>query len=128
MMHLPPATELNCYPSDMHSSSDLADSRVRLAHSLGFRDYPSSKIAQPYLNYIENHHTGDQESLQHYLESFQSLVKSCTKEPAQKIQAYIDELHNDPVGQLKCAGHDQLTDQVMILLGIWLMSLEYFRS
>jgi hypothetical protein len=112
----------------MSTCSELTNARIELAHTLGFPHYPKSNIAQPYLNYIENQYIGDAESLQNHLDSLRNLVRRFTKEPKLHIQAYIEELCGNVIRQARHDEHGQLADQVMISLGIWLMSLEYFRA
>lgn len=106
--------------------------RIRLAHSLGFVDYPHSSLAAPYLNYIANGHH-DSDTLQEYLDFFSKVVRdfSANGSCVMTIQAYINDrfdAQDKLFDAIKAEGprREHITDTLLNILGTWIMTRSYF--
>jgi hypothetical protein len=110
----------------------IEQTREGLARSLGFSDYPENKLAEPYLNYIENRYTGG--TLEEYLTLFGNVVKYFTKvgPPQCNVRDFIDSLCNSMTEPLfvdtqeKEPRMELITDTVLYILGTWITALSYF--
>lgn len=113
------------------------DLRTRLAHALGYHDYPSNATAEPYLTYIYKRHVGSG-ALDEWLELFIKVVDHFddnAKGPrgVGSIQTLIDELAASGFQNLftdTSAGHaariEHVEDSVMYILGTWTTMLSSF--
>jgi len=123
--------------------------RRDLAGALGFTEYQATTLAEPYLNYIENRHTGDGsmeaflrlfiQVLQHFQdnesEKDDSSRSSSTSanQSANGIQTFIDSVSKsatEPYFVHTTAGStlrmELVTDTILYILGIWVAMLSYF--
>ena len=120
------------------SLTPVMEARTKLAHALGYPDYPSDATAEPYLTYIVNRHVNG--GLAEYLELFTEVVEffdywAKCRDPGRddRIQALLDKLcasssyrmfKDTSVGSPKrCAA---VEDTVMHIVGTWSMMLSSF--
>lgn len=113
------------------------DSRTRLAHALGYYDYPSNATAEPYLSYIDKGHHG--EVLEDYRELFIAVIEHFdvpVKGSAgdDSIQALIDKFSLSGFrGVFKDTGagdpmrREHVEDMVMCIIGTWTTMLSSFQ-
>lgn len=110
-----------------------ANNITKLAHTLGFTDYPKDKTAEPYLSYILKQHAGS-EGEGDYVELFVEVVKHFqTTAPIATVQSVIDNLvltgfrgffATTAVGN----GRELVEDAVMCILGTWATMLSSFQN
>jgi hypothetical protein len=131
------------------------DYRTQLAQALGFPDYPASDVATPYLNYIENKHTG-RGTHEEYLDLFRRVVehfknvqpapasgtpgRSTTGQQEQDIparvgsvQAFLDTFSasdREPIFADTLpdspARREDVRDMVLYIIGVWTALLSSF--
>lgn len=120
-------------PSTNRASTNL----TKLAHALGFTDYPEDKTAEPYLSYILKQHAGS-EGEEDYVELFVKIVKHFQTTAngtmtVATVQSIIDELFltgfrgffaNTAVGD----GKELVEDAVVCILGTWATMLSSFQN
>lgn len=114
--------------------------RIALAHAVGYSDYPGSLTAEPYLNYIENHHI-NRGTLQEYLRLFIRVVEhfsrnsrgngrrtqlNCMKALLDKlVDSEDEELFVDTKAGSKMRKED-VEDTLMYIMGVWSTMLSSF--
>ena len=115
----------------------IHDVRTRLAHALGYHDYPSNATAEPYLTFIYKRHIGFG-ALEEWLELFVEVVahfgvNATSPVGGASIQALIDSLVISGFRSLfsdTTAGHrariEHVEDTVMYILGLWTTMLGSF--
>lgn len=134
--------------SALINHSTIPQLRLNLALALGFSEHQAGTLAGPYLNYIENRHTGDG-SLDEFLRLFIKVVlhfqegtaASATEKAASTqsapnangVQAYIDYLCNSSneyyfadTRENSALREELVTDTVLYILGVWVAMLSYF--
>lgn len=120
-------------------STSTQDVRTRLAHALGYHDFPANATAEPYLTYIRKRHVGSG-PLDEWLELFIEVVEHFAIDIDAKgsgdgdsIRALIEDLAaksshgvfaDTNVGQ--AARIDHVEDNVMYILGTWTTMLSSF--
>ncbi|EUC48837.1 hypothetical protein COCMIDRAFT_33703 [Bipolaris oryzae ATCC 44560] len=112
-----------------------ANNIIRLAHTLGFIDYPKEKTAEPYLSYILKQRT-DNHSEANYVNLFVEVVKRFqATAPVATVQSVIDNLvlTNFPgLSANTAVGDDRrkedVEDTVMCILGTWATMLSSFQN
>jgi hypothetical protein len=111
--------------------------RTRLAHALGYHDYPASATAEPYLTYIVKSYGG--EDVEDYLELFIAVVEHFKSGAAvtggnDSIQALIDKLTlagfrsvfvDTSAGDAMRRAH--VEDIIMCIIGTWTTMLSSFQ-
>jgi len=109
----------------------------KLAQDLGFTQYPTSKTAEPYLQYIISKHN-DFGTVDDYLWLFSEIIKlsslatpSSTVPP--NIQTIITIFDNDTsnrcfVGRVAPTRTKDVTDTVFLILGLWSMMRMSFET
>jgi hypothetical protein len=108
--------------------------RKELAFSLGFSTYPKSKLAEPYLNYIENRHSS-LGTLDEYLFLFRKVVEifSGVNASSVSIACYLDQLCDSPEPLFEhikgnASRKEVVEDTVLYIIGVWLIALSYFTK
>ncbi|OAG03833.1 uncharacterized protein CC84DRAFT_1197442 [Paraphaeosphaeria sporulosa] len=121
------------------NKSSIGD-RVRLAHALGFNDYPTNSTAEPYLNYIQKQYAGS-ETIEVYIDLFIEViehfrpgavangtpivptVRTLTEKYALSgfRDVFADTLAGDPRRK------EHVEDTVMCIIGTWTMMLSSFQ-
>lgn len=111
------------------------DDRIRLAHALGFDDYPRITTPDPYLDYILQQHA-DEETLVDYIELFIKVIMyfgSGTAAPTIRtivnelsLSGFRDVFADTVAGNLKRKKH--VEDTVMCILGTWVTMLSSFQE
>lgn len=121
----------------LNATPTLRDVRTRLAHALGYDDYPANATAEPYLTYIYKRHIGTG-ALEEWLELFIEVVEYFDtglkgSSGNNTIQALIDRLAasgflnlfmDTSAGQAARILH--VEDTVMYILGTWSTMLTSF--
>ncbi|PSN66442.1 hypothetical protein BS50DRAFT_455653, partial [Corynespora cassiicola Philippines] len=111
--------------------------RIRLAHALGYADYPTNLVAEPYLRYLSNRHlrrgTRDQ-----YIKLFIRVVEyfhtnSLSEPTPLSIRSLLDtiEARNSEELYTETRNGDMerkeyVEDAVMYIMGAWSMMLSSF--
>jgi hypothetical protein len=115
------------------------DDRTRLAHALGFSDYPANTTAVPYLNYILKQYTGN--DMEDYIELFIEVLEyfrtgaSANGTPTvHTIQTLIDKFALSGFRDVfadTVAGdprrREHVEDTVMCIVGTWSTMLSSFQ-
>jgi hypothetical protein len=113
------------------------DMRTELAHALGFPEYPTSTIAEPYLNYIANRYVG-RGTLEGYLKLVIHVIEYFKAEgdedalSARYIQELLDSLatSSDEYFSDTKAGsqtrHDDVEDTILYIIGTWTLLVSSF--
>lgn len=111
--------------------------RTRLAHALGYRDYPANATAEPYLTYVVKSYGG--EDVEDYLELFIAVIEHFKSRAAvaggnDSIQALIDKLtvagfrsvfvDTSPGDAMRRA---HVEDTIMCIIGTWTTMLSSFQ-
>jgi hypothetical protein len=121
----------------LSTTNSLDDVRTRLAHALGYHDYPATATAKPYLTYIYKSHIGNGR-LEEWLELFIEIIEHFDVKMKQSgggdsIQALIDRLASSGFHDIfsdTSPGHParvkHVEDTVMYILGIWTTMLSSF--
>jgi hypothetical protein len=132
----------------LRSPSEIPQLRHDLALALGFSEHQAETLAEPYLNYIENRHTGDG-ALDGFLRLFIKVVLHFQEETTatatekatgtkssptiNSVQAFIDHLcqysDGDYFANTKESSNlrkELVTDTVLYILGVWVAMLSYF--
>ncbi|KAF2999698.1 hypothetical protein E8E13_002815 [Curvularia kusanoi] len=123
----------------LNAAPTYRDVRTRLAHALGYHDYPANATAEPYLTYIYRRHVGAG-ALEEWLELFIEVVeyfdvgiKESNEDGNGTIQDLIDRLATSgflnlfadtTAGQTARLIH--VEDTVMYILGTWSTMLSSF--
>src|SRR5947209_14710986 len=137
------------------SSKRGIDYLTQLAQALGFPDYPASDVARPYLNYIENKHTG-RGTHEEYLDLFRRVVehfKNVQPAPApgtpgrstigqqgqtvparvDSVQAFLDTFSASDTEPIFAdtlpdspARKEDVRDMVLYIIGVWTALLSSF--
>jgi hypothetical protein len=111
------------------------DVRTRLAHAVGFHDYPPNATAEPYLAYVIKSCGG--EDIEEYLELFVHITMHFKSQTGghDSIQALIDKLVLSgfrSVFQDTGSGDDMrkehVEDVVMCIIGTWATMLSSFQN
>lgn len=113
------------------------DVRTRLAHALGYHDYPANPTVEPYLTYIYRRHVGSG-ALEDWLELFIEVIEHFDVNAkgsggGDSIQTLTDRLAASGFRGLfadTSAGHaarmEHVEDTVMYILGTWTTMLSSF--
>ncbi|KAF2633043.1 hypothetical protein BU25DRAFT_87966 [Macroventuria anomochaeta] len=124
----------------LSSKKSPFDDRTRLAHALGFRDYPTNTTAVPYLNYILKQHAGS-ETIEDYVELFIEVIEhfrpgaSTNRTPTDPtIQTLVDRFASsgfrDVFADTVAGDHrrrEHVEDKVMCIIGTWTTMLSSFQ-
>jgi hypothetical protein len=124
-------------PSNENST---AECRIKLAHALGFMDYPTNTTAAPYLSYILRQCTGG-ETIEDFVELFIEVLEHFRMDKAANgtstvctIQALIDKFASSGFQNVfadTVAGgsrrKEQAEDTVMCVVGTWATMLSSFQ-
>jgi hypothetical protein len=122
------------------SKKSSVDDRIRLAHALGFSDYPTNTTAVPYLNYILEQYAGS-ETMEDYiglfiqvLEHFRTGASANATPTVHTVQTLVDkfalsgfrDVFADTVaGDPRRKEH--VEDTVMCIIGTWTTMLSSFQ-
>lgn len=112
--------------------------QIKLAHTLGFPNYPNDATAEPYLNYITNRHVG-RDTLEGYITLLVRVIEACGRTRATQspgptsIQSMLDSFasstNDDYFADTKAGSQtrwDDVEDTVMYAIGTWTMMLSSF--
>jgi hypothetical protein len=124
----------------LSSEKFSAEHQTRLAHALGFSDYPTNTTGIPYLNYILRQCTGS-ETIEDYVELFIKIlehfrmVTSTNRTPTPiTVQALMDKFTSSGFRNVfsdTVAGgsrrREQVEDTVMCVIGTWTTMLSSFQ-
>jgi hypothetical protein len=124
----------------MSLKANSHDHRIRLAHTLGFSDYPANTTVAPYLDYILKQR-GGRETIEDYVDLFIEIIEhfristATTGKPTVcPIQTLIDkfvshgfrEVFTDTVaGDSRRKEH--VEDTVLCMIGTWTTMLSSFQ-
>lgn len=124
----------------LNSNKSSIDDRTRLAHALGFSDYPTNTTSEPYLNYILRQYAGSQ-SIEDYidlfievLEHFETGLSANGAIAAPTVQTLIDKFALSGFRDVfadTVAGdprrREHVEDTVMCIIGTWTTMLSSFQ-
>lgn len=108
--------------------------RTRFAHALGFHEYPSKAIANPYLAYVIKTYSG--EDIEGYLELFIEVVVHFESQAGgdDSIQALMDKLSLSgfrdtflDTSAESSLRKEHVEDTVMCIVGTWATMLSSFQ-
>jgi hypothetical protein len=113
------------------------DTRTELAHALGFPEYPTSTIAEPYLNYIANRYVG-RGTLEGYLKLVIHVIEYFKLDsnedalPAKDIQGLLNTLgasSHEYFSDTKAGSQtrrDDVEDTILYIIGTWTLLVSSF--
>jgi len=136
---------MQCRPNSssvmsLSSSKSSVDDRTRLAHALGFSEYPTNSTAEPYLNYILKQYAGSQ-TIEDYIELFIEVLEHFRPGAVAKgapaaptVQTLIEKFASTGFRDVfadTVAGDprrkEHVEDTVMCIIGTWTTMLSSFQ-
>lgn len=124
----------------LDSKRSSSDGRTRIAHALGFSDYPTNKTPAPYLNYILKQYAGSEtagdylELFIEVLEHFRTSASPNGTPTTQTVNTLFDKFVSSgfrnvftdtDAGDSKRKEH--VEDKVMCIIGTWTTMLSSFQ-